>query len=581
MADLTGNLAMIRTAVLGAAVREALASGIEVINAETENTTASQLVLEGQQATANSNEAIRVTNETTRVAVEGVRVTEFDGIKTDYNTYKNVMIDASPVANLQNQINNNDTALANNAQQLAQSMNISYIDNILQKLNRKDTLKGVCFGDSLTYGALANADVVTQVANPYPLLLQNYLQDIYSYTGITISNNGYPGYRSDQLLAVVDSEILNQNPDFIVFMGGTNDMLQAIPVETLIANLEAILNKLTAGKVEVVVMTIPDTYDVRFKDTIFAYNSAIKSIARRYKLTLLDLNKHINYLISNNVYAPSVLFPDMVHLEQNSYHYISDVLIAEVFWKDTIIYDEDILIPAVASRYIKTDCSMIGTNIEQTFIQNYTMRAGNTPNPLTGTNIILLVYVKNKDIQLYCLGTVNTNGCKLIQYKVNDQISNLSFYNANTIIDYKQYISYGLNVGLNKISIMNVGTPQTGNDAYFNAFGLEELTQWVRLAPINSWLENLAPYDPLNVMREKNKVMLKGIIFGGVKTVGTVLFNLPIQFRPNTVKIIRATIEANATVSIAQLIVNPNGDVAVQNLQGNSWLSFEGVSFYL
>jgi len=123
LANITSKTANIRTAVNGKDVREALASGIEVMNIETENTTASQLALEGKQATANSNEAIRVTNETSRVTIEGERVTEFDGIKTDYNTYKNVMIAESNVAALQNGINNNAAKGVSNASSIVENTN--------------------------------------------------------------------------------------------------------------------------------------------------------------------------------------------------------------------------------------------------------------------------------------------------------------------------------------------------------------------------------------------------------------------------------------------------------------------------
>lgn|GEM_PF-1377831 len=125
MANITDDITRIRAAVYGEEVRESIASGIENINAEVESTTGRQNVvesrqtdvegeqdaLEARQDVADAREVIRQTNETTRV-------TEFDGIKTDYNTYKDVMIDASPVANLQNQINNNTSDLAENTPHL-------------------------------------------------------------------------------------------------------------------------------------------------------------------------------------------------------------------------------------------------------------------------------------------------------------------------------------------------------------------------------------------------------------------------------------------------------------------------------
>jgi len=90
MANVTDKVAIIRNATYGNEVREGIASGIEAINTEV---------------------GTYKTDEVTRT-------TEFNTIKTDYDTYKNVMIAESNVAELQNNININSTFLAETAQQL-------------------------------------------------------------------------------------------------------------------------------------------------------------------------------------------------------------------------------------------------------------------------------------------------------------------------------------------------------------------------------------------------------------------------------------------------------------------------------
>lgn len=64
------------------------------------------------------NENIRINQEKARVASENNRVEEFEVIKEDYNTYKNVMISESNVAALQNQINNNSSQIKDKANKL-------------------------------------------------------------------------------------------------------------------------------------------------------------------------------------------------------------------------------------------------------------------------------------------------------------------------------------------------------------------------------------------------------------------------------------------------------------------------------
>lgn len=63
--------------------------------------------------TAKANEEVRVAKEKERQANEVNRVDKFEQIKKDYETYKKVMIDESPAANLQAQINENSAQLDN------------------------------------------------------------------------------------------------------------------------------------------------------------------------------------------------------------------------------------------------------------------------------------------------------------------------------------------------------------------------------------------------------------------------------------------------------------------------------------
>ena len=74
MADIRQNCHDIRKAVYGREVREALASGIEAINAECEKTTARQDVIDGQEQNRIDNENIRIENEKERQKQENIRI---------------------------------------------------------------------------------------------------------------------------------------------------------------------------------------------------------------------------------------------------------------------------------------------------------------------------------------------------------------------------------------------------------------------------------------------------------------------------------------------------------------------------
>ena len=68
MANIADKVAQIRQAIFGKDVIESIASGIEAINSEVVNTTARQNVIDGQEATRQSNENTRQSQETTRVS---------------------------------------------------------------------------------------------------------------------------------------------------------------------------------------------------------------------------------------------------------------------------------------------------------------------------------------------------------------------------------------------------------------------------------------------------------------------------------------------------------------------------------
>lgn len=74
MADIRQNCYDIRKAVYGREVREALASGIEAINAECEKTTARQDAIDRQEQNRIDNEKIRIENEKERQKQENIRI---------------------------------------------------------------------------------------------------------------------------------------------------------------------------------------------------------------------------------------------------------------------------------------------------------------------------------------------------------------------------------------------------------------------------------------------------------------------------------------------------------------------------
>lgn len=89
MANIAEKMWAIRHAIFGRDVRENIASGIEAINTEVENTTARQEVIDSQEQSRKDAENIRITNENTRKIQETDRQNAESIRQTTFNTNEN------------------------------------------------------------------------------------------------------------------------------------------------------------------------------------------------------------------------------------------------------------------------------------------------------------------------------------------------------------------------------------------------------------------------------------------------------------------------------------------------------------
>ena len=74
MANVADKVRQIRQAIYGRDVRESIASGIEAINAEVENTTSRQNVIDANEDQRKRNETARINNENNRQKTEDTRI---------------------------------------------------------------------------------------------------------------------------------------------------------------------------------------------------------------------------------------------------------------------------------------------------------------------------------------------------------------------------------------------------------------------------------------------------------------------------------------------------------------------------
>jgi len=155
-----------------------------------------------------------------------------------------------------------------------------------------DKPKIIAFGDSLTAGfGLTEKE-------SYPYLLQMKLEaDAYNYE---VVNAGVSGETSLGGLERVDWVLEQENVEILILELGANDLLRGLPVAKMKDNLEKIIKKAQAKKINVLLcgMLAPPSVGAQYQRD---YTSAFPDLASQYKVAFLPfllenvaLNKDLN-----------------------------------------------------------------------------------------------------------------------------------------------------------------------------------------------------------------------------------------------------------------------------------------------
>ncbi|MGD6877823.1 DUF859 family phage minor structural protein [Bacillus infantis] len=141
---------------------------------------------------------------------------------------------------------------------------------------------------------------------------------------------------------------------------------------------------------------------------------------------------------------------------------------------------------------------------------------------------------------------------------------------AFTLVDYH---SSGKGIAFGKVA-ENENTMEISLDVDI----LGELLQENKKAPtlLNNWQNYGAAYDSASYWKDKcNVVHISGVVKGGTVSDGTVIFTLPVGYRPTAPEKF-ITVSVNA---ICVLDIYANGNVTIRAGANTSWVSLSGISF--
>ncbi|KAH0434406.1 gdsl-like lipase [Colletotrichum camelliae] len=134
---------------------------------------------------------------------------------------------------------------------------------------KEKTLRIFCFGDSLTAGFSAYGSVY----HPYSIALTQKLSKDLSNTQVIATDNGMPGdvvtqgafaqrFASEVNSVSFDSAAGKSVPavyDWVIILGGTNDLAYSVPPEKIFQSLLAVYNTALEKGSKVLALTVPET----------------------------------------------------------------------------------------------------------------------------------------------------------------------------------------------------------------------------------------------------------------------------------------------------------------------------------
>lgn len=237
-------------------------------------------------------------------------------IEEDVNNKLNEMAESGQLADIINQ------EIFSELNNKINYNNNKFLFNLSEGINQKI----ICTGDSLTYGQLPNSEA--QSSNPYPNLLQTFLNNWYNNNNIII-NDGLSGSKSNRALTRFN-DYLNQSPDIIIWSYGTNDINQNETINSIIENLQEFYNLCRINNIELIVLGVPPLYkpDLRRRSQHKNLNIAMKNYCLKNSIMYVDLFEYMENIYNSLEYSYTNIQEDGTHF--NNYKYLRDAIISQL-----------------------------------------------------------------------------------------------------------------------------------------------------------------------------------------------------------------------------------------------------------
>lgn len=216
---------------------------------------------------------------------------------------------------------NQTTALMAPNQAPPDSLVSPAIIKLVRAMSQGDSVKIMCYGNSITYGF--DVDDLGQVARPYPKVLESLLQNHFQNPNIQVINEGHSGWTSDQAMKDGDFYLRQHQPDLMIMMFGINDVYHGYSPQYYKQRMLTLVRNTGFMEVSPMILT-PTPILTHYDEALSVYLPILKVMAQSLEIGYLDINQAIRERVENRQLDWKKVLPDEVHFGDFYYSWIAE-----------------------------------------------------------------------------------------------------------------------------------------------------------------------------------------------------------------------------------------------------------------
>ncbi|NLV16268.1 MAG: GDSL family lipase [Syntrophomonadaceae bacterium] len=175
--------------------------------------------------------------------------------------------------------------------------------------------KIVCIGDSITFGFPYGSHV-------------SWTKPLAETTGNTVVNQGINGNTTTDMLNRFDRDVLAQAPDYVIIMGGANDIAWRDSVDRITTNIQDMVTKANLAGIKVVFGLPTPLDEPEYENRLSRVRKWMKEFAYRCEIPIIDF--HSAFFDSDGRFRDELLL-DGAHPTKDGYQAMFKVIPLGIF----------------------------------------------------------------------------------------------------------------------------------------------------------------------------------------------------------------------------------------------------------